>query len=77
MKKILGSSDLPRISCASHKINLAVRSSIKKTHLMLKDIRKLNIWISKIRKSVELTKVFANGKCRQRLDIETRWGSTF
>ena len=77
MNKILGSSDLPRISCANHKINLAVRRSIKKTPLMLKDIRKLNIWISKIRKSVELTKVFANGKCRQRLDNETRWGSTF
>ena len=74
MNKILGSSDLPRISYANHKINLAVRRSIKKTPLMLKDIRKLNIWISKIRKSVELTKVFANGKCRQRSDNETRWG---
>jgi hypothetical protein len=33
--------------------------------------------ITKIRKSVELTKIFANAKCRQRLDNETRWGSTF
>jgi len=44
---------------------------------MLSHIRKLNIWITKIRKSVELTKIFANAKCRQRLDNETRWGSTF
>ena len=44
---------------------------------MLSHIRQLNIWITKIRKSVELTKIFANAKCRQRLDNETRWGSTF
>jgi hypothetical protein len=44
---------------------------------MLSHIRKINIWITKIRKSVELTKIFANAKCRQRLDYETRWGSTF
>ena len=74
---ILGSSDLPRISCGNHKINLAVRSAIKKHNFFSIQIRKLNVWITKIRKSVELTKVFANAKCRQRLENETRWGSTF
>ncbi len=74
---ILGSSDLPRISCENHKINLAVRSAIKKHKTLSNQMRKLNIWITKIRKSVELTKVFANAKCRQRLENETRWGSTF
>ena len=44
---------------------------------MLIQIRQLNIWVTKIKKSVELTKVFANAKCRQRLENETRWGSTF
>ncbi len=74
---ILGSSDLPRISCGNHKINLAVRSAIKKHKTLSNQMRKLNIWITKTRKSVELTKVFANAKCRQRLENETRWGSTF
>ncbi len=44
---------------------------------MSNQIRKLNIWITKIRKSVELSKLFANAKCKQRLENETRWGSTY
>ncbi len=74
---IKGSTDLPRFSCGNHKINLAVRSAIKKHNSMSFQLRKLNIWITSIRKSVELTKVFANAKCRQRLENDTRWGSTF
>ena len=44
---------------------------------MRSQIRKINIRITKIRKSVELSKVFASAKWRQRLDNDTRWGSTF
>ena len=68
---------MPRISCGNHKINLAVKNAIKRHETMRIQIRKLNIWVTKIRKSVELTKVFANSRCRLRLDNETRWGSSF
>jgi hypothetical protein len=68
---------LPRISCGNHKINLAVKNAIKRHETMRIQIRKLNIWVTKIRKSVELTKVFGNSRCRLRLDNETRWGSSF
>jgi hypothetical protein len=62
---ILGSADLTRISSGKcHKKALS------------NTMRKLNIWITKIRKSVELTIVFANAKCRQQLEKKTRWGST-
>jgi hypothetical protein len=71
MYLIKGSSDLPRISCGNHKINLSVRSAIKKHQKMQSQIRRINVWITTIRKSVELTKIFANAKCRQRLDNET------
>jgi hypothetical protein len=54
-----------------------VRSAIKKHQKMQFQIRRINVWITAIRKSVQLTKIFANAKCRQRLDNETRWGSTF
>jgi hypothetical protein len=54
-----------------------LRSAIKKHQKMQFQIRRINVWITAIRKSVELTKNFANAKCRQRLDNETRWGSTF
>ncbi len=68
---------MPRISCGNHKINLAVKNAIKRHETMRIQIRKLNIWVTKIRKSVELTKFFANSRCRRRLDNETRWGSSF
>ncbi len=44
---------------------------------MQSQIRRINLWITSTRKTVELTKSFANAKCRQRLDNETRWDSTF
>ena len=56
---------------------MSVRSAIKKHSSMQIKIRKLNVWVTKRVKSVELTKVFANAKCRLRLENETRWGSTF
>lgn len=43
-----------------------MRSAIKKHQKMQFQIRRINVWITAIRKSVELTKIFANAKCRQR-----------
>ena len=44
---------------------------------ILTHVKKLNSFINSIRKSVQLTKIFANEKCRLRLENLTRWGSTF
>jgi hypothetical protein len=74
---LIGTADLPRISCANHKTNLAVKTAIKQHKIIPKHFRLLNIFISKIKKSIELNKVFANQKCRLRLENSTRWGSGF
>ena len=68
---------MPRISCANHKTNLAVKSAMKKHKTIVQHVKKLNSFINSIRKSVQLTKIFANEKCRLRLENLTRWGSTF
>ena len=67
---------MPRISCAIHKINLVVKSEIKKHKTIAKHLRILN-FITKIRNTIELNKVFANKKCRFRLENSTRWRSGF
>ena len=37
----------------------------------------MNAYVNRIKQSIELNKVFANAKCRLRLENITRWGSTF
>ena len=68
---------MQRISCANHKTNLAVKSAMNSHGTITKQVKKLNSFISSIRKSVEQTKHFAFDKCRLRLENITRWGSTF
>jgi len=73
----IGSSKLPRISCANHKLNLAVRKAMSEHQLICADLKKLNSLISCIRNSYNLDRVFQNLKCRLRLENNTRWGSAF
>ena len=37
----------------------------------------MNNFISKIKKSISLNKIFSDAKCRLRLENVTRWGSAF
>jgi hypothetical protein len=73
----LGSSKLPRFSCANHKLNLAIKTAIGKNRTMKMDIRKTNSFISSVRRSHNLNRIFQNYDCRLRLDNATRWSSTF
>ena len=68
---------MPRISCANHKINLVVKSAIKNHKTVEKHLKILNNFIKRIRNTIELNKVFADHKCRLRLENSTRWGSGF
>ncbi len=73
----LGSSKLPRISCANHKLNLAVRKAMSEHQSICADMKKLNSFISRIRSSYNLDRVFQNLKCRLRIENNTRWSSAF
>ena len=72
-----GTSDLPRISCANHKLNLAIKTAIREHKTIERHFRILNNFISKIKKTIHLNRLFANAKCRLRLENITRWGSGF
>lgn len=73
----IGSSKIPRISCANHKLNLAVRNSLDQHRMISGDLKKLNSFISSIRGSYNLDRVFQNLKCRLRLENNTRWSSAY
>ena len=73
----IGSSQIPRISCSNHKLNLAVRNAMSQHGMICSDLKKLNSFISTIRCSYNLDRVFQNSKCRLRLENSTRWGSAF
>lgn len=73
----LGSSRLPRISCACHKINLAVRTAMIKQNQICEILFALNKFINHVKRSFSLNKIFVRLKCRLRLENATRWGSAF
>jgi hypothetical protein len=73
----LGSSDLPRFSCACHKLNLSIRHAITKHKYFINIIKKINTSNKKIRRVIKLSKVFNDKRCRLRLDGLTRWSATF
>jgi hypothetical protein len=66
LKLEIGSNQIPRIYCANHKLNLVVSHSIKQHKVLDNYITKLNSFISKIRKSVQLSRDFQELKCRLR-----------
>jgi hypothetical protein len=77
LKINLGSSELPRISCANHKLNLCIRTAIAKHKPLNINIRILNSYVNRVKRTIRLNEIFVNAKCRLRLENSTRWGSTF
>jgi hypothetical protein len=73
----LGSFDIPRFCCACHKLNLAVRHAIESHGSICKILSKINSSNATIRRSVRLNNVFAEKKCRLRIENLTRWSSSF
>lgn len=72
-----GSDDLPRFSCANHKLNIAVRGAIsihRELTQILKDLNKTN---AHIRRSIQLNYAFNLEKCKLRLENLTRWSSAY
>ncbi len=58
LKINFGSADLPRFSCANHKLNVAVRGAISIHHKFTQILKDLNKANSKIRRSVQLNHAF-------------------
>lgn len=73
----LGSAELPRFSCANHKLNLAVRHAITNHPQLKETIETLQSTISHIRRSIQTNRIFRINKCRLRLENLTRWSSAY
>ena len=56
---------------------MAVRTAFVRHGILASTLRVLNNFVSKIRKTIELSKLFRTYKCKLRLENATRWGSAY
>jgi hypothetical protein len=77
LKINFGTSDLPRFSCANHKVNIFTRHATSKHDILCKMIRRINTCSKKTRKILQLSKAFSDLKCRLRMNSPTRWMVVF
>jgi hypothetical protein len=73
----IGSNDVPRFSCANHKLNLAVRHSLESHRIICQIILRITRQNSHIRNCINLNRNFRINKTRLRLDNVTRWSSAY
>ncbi|RNA21881.1 hypothetical protein BpHYR1_037096 [Brachionus plicatilis] len=73
----IGTNSVPRYSCSAHKINLAVRSSIKSVSAFVKILSKLSNFASSMRRSTVLSYDFSSKKVKLRCENGTRWSSSY
>ncbi|CAF0905174.1 unnamed protein product, partial [Brachionus calyciflorus] len=73
----LDTNSVPRYSCAAHKLNLAVRSGIKKSKKFSYILAKLSKFASEIRRSNIKSLSFIENKAKLRCENGTRWSSSY
>ena len=71
----LGSSNLPRFSCACHKLNIVIHSAMNNQEELADILKKLNTFAKSIRTSINLSQMFSNKKIRPKVETKTRWFS--
>jgi hypothetical protein len=54
-----------------------VRAAMLKHGKICNDLKNLNAYIVKVKKSIQINKIFTRIHCRLRLDKKVRWGSGF
>jgi hypothetical protein len=74
---LIVSNRCPRFLCANHKVNLAIRKTIKCNNTFLKIIKKLNKFFNSSHMSVIQPQIFCIKKNRSRSENLTRWSYTF
>ena len=71
----LGSNTIPRFSCACHKLNIVIQSSIENPQELKDVISKLSSFAGTCRNSISISNVFSQLKCRPKIENKTRWFS--
>lgn len=74
---VIGSNRVLRVSCANHKLNLAIRRGISLCDELKSILVALNNANVQIRRSIKLNSMFRNKKCRLRCENATRWSSSY
>ncbi len=72
-----GSCDLPRFSCANHKIRTVMNSAMKSQTYLLEICKKLSKSNTDVRNCILKNKIFRELKCRPRIYQKTRWCAAF
>lgn len=73
----MGDDQIPRFSCACHKLNIAIRWAIEKQRTVSRALARLNSANVDIRRPGQLGEPFRIAKCRLRLENDTRWSSAY
>jgi hypothetical protein len=73
----IGSSEIPRFSCAAHKINLVVRKAILSSNYVSNMLTRLSNFAKSIKKSIDLSKRHSEKNSKIHRQQFTRWNSTF
>ena len=71
----LGTSKLPRYSCANHKANIAVRLALKLCGPIVTILIRLSKYASRMRKSVNLSRSLHEAHARLQCDSNARWSA--
>ena len=74
---VIGSTNIPRYSCACHKANLAIRKAIKQSSYFSDLLSTLSRHASTIKKSIVLSNRHNKNKCKIHRQQFTRWSSSF
>lgn len=73
----VGSSEIPRFSCAAHKLNIVVQKAIINTPHVNQTLQTLSSFASNIKKSTHLKNRHRENGCSIHRQNFTRWNSTF
>lgn len=77
LKLEIRSKKVPRYSCANHKLNLAIRKSIKDHEKLNNLLKTMSKYASSSKKKLELARILRRKKSKLRKDAKTRWGGSF
>lgn len=71
------SNMVPRFSCCAHKMNIAVRKSIRATPYVSDLLTKLSTFIKNVRKNIDQSSRHRKKRCKAQRQNFTRWNSSF
>jgi hypothetical protein len=73
----IGSNQIPRFQCMAHKLNVSIRKSVKDSEYVGNVLTELSNFASNIKKTLILSALHRENKCKIHRQNFTRWSSSF